>query len=114
METVEISVAVVTYRVDGARRKAFSGDVIEVDAAEAARLRSIGAVAETTSEADDDETEPDEPVTESDDDEPAAEPVERPKQAAPKTAWVDYAIATGMDRAEAEALDKRELIAALA
>ncbi|MBH0121555.1 hypothetical protein I0Q12_19390 [Rhodococcus sp. CX] len=47
--------------------------------------------------------------------EPAAAPAvgERPKQAAAKSVWVEYAVSRGMDRDEAEALDKRELIAAL-
>ncbi|WP_157383609.1 hypothetical protein [Prescottella equi] len=39
--------------------------------------------------------------------------VERPKQAAAKAVWVEYAVARGMDRDEADGLDKRELIAAL-
>lgn len=46
-------------------------------------------------------------------DAPPAEPVERPKQAAAKAVWVDYAVARGMDRDQAEDLDKRELIAEL-
>lgn len=44
---------------------------------------------------------------------PAAAETERPKQAAPKAVWVEYAVAGGMDRDAAEGLDKRELIAAL-
>ncbi|WP_378735514.1 hypothetical protein [Nocardia brasiliensis] len=36
--------------------------------------------------------------------------VERPKQAAPKEAWVAFAVARGIDEAEAEALTKTELI----
>ncbi|WP_458681946.1 hypothetical protein [Prescottella equi] len=47
-------------------------------------------------------------------DSPSAAAVERPKQAAAKAVWVEYAVARGIDRNEAEALDKRELIAALA
>jgi len=39
--------------------------------------------------------------------------VERPKQAAAKSIWVEYAVARGMDRDDAEALDKRDLIAEL-
>lgn len=38
---------------------------------------------------------------------------ERPKQAAAKSVWVEYAVARGMDRDQAEALEKRELIAEL-
>ncbi|MBF6399779.1 hypothetical protein IU438_28835 [Nocardia cyriacigeorgica] len=40
--------------------------------------------------------------------------LERPKQAAPKEAWVEYAVARGMSEAEAEDLTKAELIARLA
>ncbi|WKN53775.1 hypothetical protein HJ581_0008185 [Rhodococcus opacus] len=39
--------------------------------------------------------------------------VERPKQTAAKPVWVEYAVARGMNRDDAEALDKRELIAEL-
>ncbi|MDV7244485.1 MULTISPECIES: hypothetical protein [Rhodococcus] len=39
--------------------------------------------------------------------------VERPKQTAAKPIWVEYAVARGMNRDDAEALDKRELIAEL-
>ncbi|NEW27251.1 hypothetical protein [Nocardia cyriacigeorgica] len=46
---------------------------------------------------------------------PSGEPVpERPKQAAPKEAWVDYAVLNGMTAADAEAMTKPELIAKLA
>lgn len=38
---------------------------------------------------------------------------ERPKQTAPKDAWVDYAVTRGIDKAEAEALTKPELISRL-
>ncbi|MFE5699970.1 hypothetical protein [Rhodococcus koreensis] len=48
---------------------------------------------------------PDAPVT-------VAE-VERPKQAASKAIWVEYAVARGMDRDDAEAFEKRDLIAEL-
>lgn len=39
--------------------------------------------------------------------------VERPKQAASKAIWVEYAVARGMDRDDAEAFEKRDLIAEL-
>ena len=35
---------------------------------------------------------------------------ERPAQVATKAAWVDYAVARGMDRAKAEAMNKGELL----
>ncbi|MFI8664235.1 hypothetical protein ACIGKR_29860 [Rhodococcus qingshengii] len=53
-----------------------------------------------------------EPTPSDDDSEPEAG-VERPKQTAAKAVWVEYAIARGMARDDAEALDKRDLIAAL-
>ncbi|WP_306358845.1 MULTISPECIES: lipase chaperone [unclassified Nocardia] len=39
--------------------------------------------------------------------------VERPKQAAPKDAWIAFAVVRGMAEADAEAMSKTELIAAL-
>jgi len=35
---------------------------------------------------------------------------ERPRQVASKAAWVDYAVARGMPREQAEAMDKQEII----
>ncbi|MDV2474231.1 hypothetical protein F8M49_30075 [Rhodococcus zopfii] len=40
-------------------------------------------------------------------------PVQRPKQTASKPAWVEYAVYRGIDRDEAEATEKRDLIAAI-
>lgn len=40
--------------------------------------------------------------------------VERPPQVAPKPAWVDYAVARGMDRTKAEAMTKPQLVDAFA
>lgn len=57
------------------------------------------------SEADTAVAQPDQQVTVAD--------LERPKQAASKAIWVEYAVARGMDRDAAEELDKRELIAEL-
>lgn len=44
---------------------------------------------------------------------PAAATDERPAVRAPKAAWVDFAVAQGMDRADAEASSKADLIATL-
>lgn len=41
----------------------------------------------------------------------ATVPVELPAQVAPKAAWVDYAVAQGADRGQADAMTKQELIA---
>lgn len=37
----------------------------------------------------------------------------RPAHVAPKSAWVDYAVANGLDRDEAESMSKQTLIASL-
>jgi len=46
---------------------------------------------------------------------PASEPAApvRPMQVATKAAWVDYAVARGLDRAEAEGMTKQQLMDAL-
>lgn len=45
---------------------------------------------------------------------PGTGPAEPPSSRAPKAAWVEHAVAQGMDRAEAEAMAKGDLMAALA
>lgn len=52
-------------------------------------------------------------ASEAADDDAEAGEVGRPKQAAAKSAWVDYAVSTGFDREDAESMDKYDLIAAL-
>lgn len=42
---------------------------------------------------------------------PEAAPAARPPRAAAKTAWVDYAVSQGADRAEAEQASKDDLVA---
>ncbi|MBM4492602.1 hypothetical protein GS436_02895 [Rhodococcus hoagii] len=108
------------------------GSVIDVPAEHLDRLLRIGAVAPTgagsaaaesdadaaaadggagpDSDADDAASEADAAAT---DDSQPADSHERPKQAAAKSVWVEYAVARGMDRDQADALDKRELIAEL-
>lgn len=44
---------------------------------------------------------------------PAGDTVPRPKNTAPQAEWVEYAVAKGLDRAEAEALERADLIKAL-
>lgn len=46
----------------------------------------------------------------SDDDLPDDAPGERPKQSDPKADWVEYAVACGYDRDEAESLTKQDLV----
>lgn len=109
------------------------GDVFEVPDRQVERLLRIGAICPVTDEPVPADAETDDPQDETDDpqndessdgseldagvgevdDTPDSQQVNRPKQAAPKPVWVDYAVSRGMDRDEAEALDKRELIAAL-
>ena len=107
------------------------GDVFEVPEGEVDRLLRAGAIVPADAAADSkvaptDEIapaveEPDEPTPDKDEPDTTPDsapetpvvPLDRPKQAAPKPAWVAYAVSRGMDRAAAEALDKRELIAEL-
>lgn len=94
------------------------GDVFEVPDDQAERLLRIGAIAPVDDRpipVDDARSGPPVPPASGGDahrEEPMPPP-ERPKQTASKPTWVEYAVACGMDRADAEALDKRELIAAL-
>ncbi|MCK8674101.1 hypothetical protein M1M07_23690 [Rhodococcus sp. HM1] len=102
------------------------GEVFEVPDGQVERLLRIGAIGPVDEEpalpegaADDPQDEESSDGSESDessgevDETPDSEQVNRPKQTAPKPVWVDYAVSRGMAREEAEALDKRELIAAL-
>lgn len=97
----------------------FRGDVLtDLEAEDVPRLLAAGAIREVT-----DEPEPeaaDEPIPESSspaESQPAPEPerrIEQPRRTAPKDQWVEYAVSKGLDRADAEAMNKDDLIAALA
>lgn len=95
------------------------GDVLHLPADEAARLLKAGAIrradgtvgVETAADVAEAAVSVADVVEEAE--EPAGESVPRPRQAAAKAVWIDYAVSQGLDRAEAEAMDKRELIAAL-
>lgn len=104
------------------------GSVIDVPAEHLDRLLRIGAVVPADGELDGDEPQVDVESEVADDDSAGSEAedtattadsnaeapeIERPKQAAPKAVWVDYAVARGWDRDRAESLDKRDLIAEL-
>ncbi|WP_157126983.1 hypothetical protein [Rhodococcus sp. p52] len=122
-----------TWRSSNARgNRAFSGDIIDVGAAEAKRLRKIGAAVDYKTAAvpvqtpasgegaDADVQMPDanaaDPVANPDGvdlSEAGAGVVERPLQSAPKATWVAYAMSRGIDKAEAESLSRPELIARL-
>ncbi|RFZ03859.1 hypothetical protein DSM43518_04574 [Mycobacterium marinum] len=97
MATRTLGVALWNYRDhDGRRRRALYGQQFELPEDEEARGERAGVFA----------PEP-EPSVSTDTD----TPVPVPKQTAPKPAWVDYAQAIGMDRAQAEVLSKTDLIA---
>lgn len=92
------------------------GDLIQVSAAEAERGESLGALADPDEVMFEDapEVEMDDKTTVAEvrsetvtDDE--GEPT-KPPRAASKEAWVDYAVAYGADRAEAEDMTKADLI----
>lgn len=138
-----VQVATWEYRDGkGRRRRAYYGDVVDLSVAEVKRAKAAGVLgdfdkpaqkpaprrspAAPAAEADpvlpeslaDDETDDldglDAGTPTSDDGVPAADgEVERPKQVAPKSAWVEYAVSTGLDREDAEEMDKHDLIQAL-
>ncbi|WP_019204578.1 hypothetical protein [Tsukamurella sp. 1534] len=98
------------------------GDVIDVDGdAEVDRLVRAGAISLDVPQRADEELEdgPEAPQegAEGDDAEDSEEEPEdgdepaRPRKAGPRDAWIEYAVATGMDRERAETLTKPELIA---
>ncbi len=101
---------IVTLNVEEARRLVQAGAVVEPGSreraqAEALRAQYEAALAQLPDAA---RQEPDEA--------PAGEGgavVLKPQQTAPKGQWVAYAVSNGMDEAEAEAMGKQDLIAAL-
>lgn len=95
--------------VDGADEQGLDADTRSTDGSgdESSEGTSVDGAAEADADADT-------PAGHDQDTErAAAAETERPKQAAPKAVWVEYAVVGGMDRDAAEGLDKRELIAAL-
>jgi hypothetical protein len=140
MATKQIRVALWEYtNAEGKRRKAFFGDIVDLPddevergekagvfgpatGSDAALAAIVGAdrVDEVPPPADEDLDHgpaDDEPITHTVSTQPTGEPVadvsttlERPKQAAPKDAWVEYAKRRGMSEADAEAATKVELI----
>ncbi|NKS17768.1 hypothetical protein GS490_15730 [Rhodococcus hoagii] len=95
--------------VDGADEQGLDADTCSPDGS--GDESSEGTSADGDAEADADADTP--AGHDQDTERAAAAETERPKQAAPKAVWVEYAVAGGMDRDAAEGLDKRELIAAL-
>lgn len=94
--------------------KARGQQVDGLTAADAARLTAKGMIAEL---GDQPVPTPATPATPSPEPEPAradADVLDRPKKAATHTAWVTYAVASGqLDRAQAEAMTRAEIIAAV-
>ena len=95
----------------------FRGDVLtDLEESDVPRLLAAGAIREVTDEPEteaEDESTPEPPIPT----EPAPEGgrrVEQPKRTALKDEWVEFAVAKGLDRADAEAMNKDDLIAALA
>lgn len=91
------------------------GDEIEVSAKEAERGEGLGllrdpATGDQPEAAGPSEDEGSPAAGGADDAEPAAKGEGRPPQVAAKGVWVDYAVAQGMDRAEAESMSKQDLI----
>lgn len=90
------------------------GDEIEVSAEEAKRGEGLGLLQKPApaqaegAPASSDDTRPADPVVGGV--EPSGAGEDRPPQVAAKGVWVDFAVGRGMDRAEAESMNKQELI----
>lgn len=134
-----LAVATWEYTIKGRDRRAYFGDVVDLPASEIKRGEAAGVFGQKepkASPAPDPAPEPavDDPAPEDPVDEgPVSEegdvleglddadaesgagdaPVERPKNAAPQEDWVEFAVANGMDREEAQATDRADLIKAL-
>ena len=109
MATVTIAHALFTWRENGDHRIAYHGDVVDIPDDVVDEYTRFGAFAvEPTPEP--------EPLPTPAAEEPApADPalLSPPMNTAPKAAWVEYAVAKGYDRDEAEAANKPDLIKAL-
>ena len=96
----------------------FRGDALsDLEEADVPRLLAAGAIREVTDEPEpeDEDEQPTEPPV-PDEPQPAPERarrVEAPRRTALKDEWVEYAVTKGFDRADAEAMNKDDLIAAL-
>ena len=114
MPIVEIACAAVAVREGRSRRMRFSGDIVDVNEAEAERLLSIGAIDSINLGAGVDlpaaASEPEAPIDRNDLGVPATLPPERPRSAAAKSIWEAYAAARGID---VTGLGKDEIIAAV-
>lgn len=91
------------------------GEEIEVSRAEAERGEGLGLLrdpaARDQADAEHEAADTDVvPAAEPGGGEPAADGEERPPQVAAKGVWVDYHVARGMDRSEAESMTKQDLI----
>lgn len=96
--------------IAGVEALAFRGQVVDLPAGVEARADEIGALEPIGTSV----TSPVDPVTVVAAGEAADEvltEVVRPRRTAPKGEWVAYAVAQGVDQAEAEATSKEDLIA---
>ena len=111
-----LTASVFHHRADGRRRRFERGDRLTgLSDRDVRRLLAAGAIAPVKDDAPAQapaalpESQAPAPVkAETGPDQPR-----RPKQTAPKPVWVDYAVAKGFDRAEAESMTKPDLIQAL-
>lgn len=115
MSYVAVAPLVLVPDVDGAVRYVYQGQPLpHVNQADAERLLADGAIARVDvapEPAPEDDPSGDD---ESGDDEPGDNATdERPANTAPKPAWIAYAISNGFDPAQAEEMNKADLIAAL-
>lgn len=108
-----LTASVFYRRTEGRRRRFERGDRLTgLSDRDVRRLLAAGAIAPADAAAGDPPGEPTPEPT------PAPQPSRehaptRPKQAAPKSVWVKYAVAKGFDRNEAESMSKPDLIQAL-
>ncbi|WP_156296390.1 hypothetical protein [Mycobacterium paragordonae] len=99
MPTRTLGVALWNYRDDdGRKRRALFGQRLELPEDEMARGERAGVFA---------------PEAETTGVSTATDTPSAPKQAAPKAAWVDYAETIGIERADADAMSKPDLISAV-
>lgn len=116
-DTYTVRVALLTYKdADGHARTALRGQQVELEGSELERALSLDAVTDGEVEpAPGPVREPILPVDPQDAgalNEPgSADAPERPTDRASKASWVEFAVAQGMDRTEAESLSRDELAA---
>lgn len=108
MSTRTIEVAIWAHHdTSGRPRRAYRGQTVNLDnvhPADAERGERLGVFTDAESL---------DGVSQADPTSRHGKAGERPRQVAPKAAWVDYAVTCGMDRDHAQAITKAELIEAV-